>query len=96
MANPNFKGRPKGSGKSTFIEDPLLGKFKIAIDEYSFNVVDTVKNKTIGFHTELPAAILSIAKYQMLKEKTFGLTEYAEEFKQTHINLKNAILKWVN
>jgi|TARA_R110001592_G_scaffold16149_2_gene69045 hypothetical protein len=93
MANPNFKGRPKGSGKSTFIEDPLLGKFKIAIDEYSFNVVDTEKNKTLGFHTALPDAILAIAKYQMLKEKTFKLTEYAEEFKQTHINLKNAILK---
>ena len=46
MANPNFKGRPKGSGKSTFIEDPLLGDYKIAIDEYSFNVVDTKKNKT--------------------------------------------------
>ena len=75
MANPNFKGRPKGSGKSTFIEDPLLGDFKIAIDEYSFNVVDTKKNKTLGFHTSLPQAILSIAKYQMLKEKTFKLTE---------------------
>ena len=58
MANPNFKGRPKGSGKSTFIEDPLLGKFKIAIDEYSFNVVDTEKNKTLGFHTALPDACL--------------------------------------
>ena len=81
MANPNFKGRPKGSGKSTFIEDPLLGDYKIAIDEYSFNVVDTKKNKTLGFHTSLPQAILSIAKYQMLKEKTFKLTEYAEEFK---------------
>ena len=74
MANPNFKGRPKGSGKSTFIEDPLLGDFKIAIDEYSFNVVDTKKNKTLGFHTSLPQAILSIAKYQMLKEKTFNKT----------------------
>ena len=71
MANPNFKGRPVGSGKSTFIEDPLMGNYKIAIDEYSFNVVDTKKNKTLGFHTSLPQAILSIAKYQMLKEKTF-------------------------
>ena len=93
MANPNFKGRPKGSGKSTFIEDPLLGDYKISIDEYSFNVVDTKKNKTLGFHTSLPQAILSIAKYQMLKEKTFKLTEYAEEFENTHLNLKNAILK---
>ena len=93
MANPNFKGRPVGSGKSTFIEDPLLGIYKIAIDEYSFNVVDTVKNKTVGFHTELPNAILAIAKHQMLKDKTYALTEYAEEFKATHLKLKAAILK---
>ena len=93
MANPNFKGRPVGSGKSTFIEDPLLGNYKIAIDEYSFNVVDTVKNKTVGFHTELPNAVLAIAKYQMLEDRTFALTEYAEKFKETHLKLKNAILK---
>ena len=93
MANPNFKGRPVGSGKSTFIEDPLLGIYKIAIDEYSFNVVDTVKNKTVGFHTELPNAVLAIAKYQMLEDRTFALTEYAEKFKETHLKLKAAILK---
>ena len=51
MANPNFKGRPVGSGKSTFIEDPIMGDFKIAIDEYSFNVIDTIKTKTVGFYT---------------------------------------------
>ena len=50
MANPNFKGRPVGSGKSTFIEDPLLGDYKIVIDEYSYNVFDITKNKTIGFY----------------------------------------------
>ena len=69
MANPNFKGRPKGSGKSTFIEDPLLGKFKIAIDEYSFNVVDTEKNKTIGFHTELPDCYIINSKISNVKRK---------------------------
>ena len=93
MANPNFKGRPKGSGKSTFIEDPLLGDYKIAIDEYSYNVIDTNKGKTIGYHTSLPQAILSIAKYLMLKDKTFTLTQYAKEFKETHLQLKEAILK---
>jgi|TARA_R100001460_G_scaffold86372_1_gene127856 predicted kinase len=93
MANPNFKGRPVGSGKSTFIEDPILDNYKIAIDEYSYNVVDTIKGKTVGYHTSLPQAIISIAKYLMLKEKTFTLTEYAEEFKQTHLKLKEAILK---
>ena len=42
MANPNFKGRPVGSGKNTFIEDPLLGDFKIVVDEYSYNVFDII------------------------------------------------------
>ena len=93
MANPNFKGRPVGSGKSTFIEDPVMGDFKIAIDEYSFNVIDTIKGKTLGYHTSLPRAILSIAKYQMLEDKTFSLAEYAEQFEQTHLKLKEAILK---
>ena len=93
MANPNFKGRPVGSGKSTFIEDPVMGDFKIAIDEYSFNVIDKVKTKTVGFYTTLPQAILAIAKYQMLKDKTYALTEYAEQFKETHLKLKEAILK---
>jgi len=93
MANPNFKGRPVGSGKSTFIEDPLLGDYKIAIDEYSYNVFDTAKNKTIGFHTTLEQAVLSIAKRLMLQDKTYSLEEFAKEFQQTHLNLKEAILK---
>jgi len=93
MANPNFKGRPKGSGKSTFIEDPIMGNFKIAIDEYSFNVIDTIKTKTVGFYTTLPEAVLAIAKHQMLEDRTYQLTEYAEQFKQTHLKLKEAILK---
>jgi len=93
MANPNFKGRPVGSGKSTFIEDPLLGDFKIAIDEYSFNVIDTTKDKTLGYHSTLPLAILSVAKHQMLEDRTYSLTEYANQFKETHLKLKEAILK---
>jgi len=93
MANPNFKGRPKGSGKSTFIEDPVLGDYKIAIDEYSFNVVDTIKNKTVSFSTSLPRALLQVAKHQMLQEKVFSLEEYAREFKETHEKLQESILK---
>ena len=94
MANLNFKGRPVGSGKNTFIEDPLMGDYKITIDEYSYNVFDTVKNKTVGFHTTLEQAILSIARKLMLQEKTYSLEEFATEFQQTHLNLKEAILKW--
>jgi hypothetical protein len=93
MANPNFKGRPVGTGKTTFIEDPLLGDFKIVMDEYSFTVIDTARNKTMGYYSSLPEAILRVARYSMLEDKSYSLKEYAEQFKQTHLKLKEAILK---
>ena len=93
MANPNFKGRPKGSGKSTFIEDALLGDYKIVVDEYSYNVVDTTKEKTIGFYTNLGTAVLAIAKHLSNKDGVFTLKEYAKNFETIHTNLKDAILR---
>ena len=30
----------------------------------------------------------------MIQEKTYSLEEFAKEFQQTHLNLKEAILKW--
>ena len=93
MANPNFKGRPVGSGKNTFIEDPLLGDFKIVVDEYSYNVFDIIKNKTIGFYSTLQQAILAIASKQMLEDRTYSLTEFAKEVQQKHLELNEAILK---
>jgi hypothetical protein len=52
-----------------------------------------LKTKTVGFYTTLPQAILAIAKHQMLEDRTYALTEYAKEFKETHLKLKEAILK---
>jgi hypothetical protein len=52
-----------------------------------------LKTKTLGFHTSLPQAILSIAKHQMLEDRTYSLIEYAEKFEETHLKLKEAILK---
>jgi len=92
MANPNFKGRPVGTGKNTFIEDPLLGDFRIMIDEYSFTVFDTSRNKTIGFYASLSNAILKIAKLQMVEDRTYSLKEYAEEFNQKYVKLSNLLV----
>lgn len=93
MANPNFRGRPTGTTKNTFIEDPLLGDYKIIIDENSYNVVDKIKNKTLHYHTRLETAVLSIARKLMINSQVYSLEEYARAFKETHENLKEAILK---
>lgn len=92
MANPNFRGRPTGTIKNTFIEDPLLGNYKIVIDENSYNVVDKVKNKTLNYHTRLETAVLSIARKLMVNDQTYTLQEYAKNFKDTHEGIKKAIL----
>jgi trehalose-6-phosphate synthase len=92
MANPNFKGRPVGTGKNTFIEDPLFGNFKIMVDEYSYTVIDSTKNKTVGFYTNISNAIFKIARHQMMEDRTYSLKEYADEFNQKCAELKNAII----
>jgi hypothetical protein len=97
MANPNFKGRQAGSIKKTSsIEDPALGDYKIIIDEDSFNLVindpSTQKEKTIGYFTNLNNALRKVVKNQTIEKKpTYTIKEYISELETTLTNLKNLI-----
>jgi hypothetical protein len=97
MANPNFKGRQAGSIKKTSsIEDPALGDYKIIIDEDSFNLVltdpSTQKEKTIGYFTNLNNALKKVVKNQTIEKKpTYTIKEYMTELETTLTNLKNLI-----
>jgi hypothetical protein len=94
MANPNFKGRQKGSIKKTStISDPLLGDYKIVFDENSFNLIftepDTQKEKVIGYYSQLPSALKRIAKDQVIEKKTtYTLKEYLKELESKTNQLK--------
>jgi hypothetical protein len=94
MANPNFKGRQKGSIKKTsIISDPLLGDYKIIFDENSYNLVftepETKKEKIIGYYTQLPSALRRVAKDQVIERKTtYTLKEYLQELESTTKQLK--------
>jgi len=63
MANPNFKGRPKGSNR-VIIESEALENFYIAQDEYSYNLVRKNANSesTMGYYTNLEQALVKAAK----------------------------------
>jgi len=95
MANPNFKGRQKGSIKKTStISDPLLGDYKIVFDENSYNVIltdsITQKEKVIGYYSQLPFALKRIAKDQVMgKKENFTLKEYITELESTVKQLIN-------
>jgi hypothetical protein len=97
MANPNFKGRQKGSIKKTsIIEDPALGDYKIIFDEECYNLVlvdpETKKEKVIGYYTQLGSALKRIVKSQTLERKpVYTIREYLNELETNLTNLKTLI-----
>jgi hypothetical protein len=97
MANPNFKGRQKGTIKkiSTII-DPALGDYKIIFDEESYNLVyidpATQKEKVVGYYTQLNNALRCVVKNQTIEKKpVYTIKEYITELETTLTNLKNLI-----
>ena len=94
MANPNFKGRQKGSIKKTsIIEDPALGDYKIIFDEECYNLVlvdpETKKEKVIGYYTQLSSALKRVVKSQTLERKpVYTIREYLNELETSLTNLK--------
>jgi hypothetical protein len=94
MANPNFKGRQKGSIKKTStISDPLLGDYKIVFDENSYNLIltdpETKKEKVLGYYSQLPSALKRVAKDQVIEKKeNYTLKEYLQELEATNNQLK--------
>jgi hypothetical protein len=97
MANPNFKGRQKGSIKKTsMIEDPALGDYKIIFDEESYNLVlidpETKKEKILGYYTQLGSALKRVVKNQTIEKKsTYTIKEYLNELETTLNNLKTLV-----
>jgi hypothetical protein len=97
MANPNFKGRQKGSVKKTsLIIDPALGNYKILFDEDVFNLIHveptTKKEKVIGYYTQLNSALKKVVKNETIEKKpVYTIREYIDELETTLNNLKTLI-----
>ena len=80
MANPNFKGRPKGTNKVT-IEDPCLEDYYISQDEWSYNLVKRNANSetTVGYFGNLQDTLVKASKYVMLDNNKTTLNEYVNK-----------------
>ena len=80
MANPNFKGRPKGINKVT-ITDPSLGKYYITQDEWSYNLVRKNANSetTLGYYRTLQETLKSATKYLALDGEEITLDNYINQ-----------------
>ena len=97
MANPQFKGRQKGSiKKTTLISDPSLGNYKIIVDDESYNLIltdpETGKEKIIGYYTRLINALKYVVRTQTVEKKpAYTIKEYIQELETVSNNLNNLI-----
>tara|TARA_R110000782_G_scaffold70407_1_gene141452 strand:- start:3 stop:302 length:300 start_codon:yes stop_codon:yes gene_type:complete len=97
MANPNFKGRQKGSVKKTsMIVDPALGDYKINFDDECYNLIftdpKTQNEKVVGYFTNLNNALKRVVKNQAVERKpVYTIKEYITELDETYNNLQKLI-----
>ena len=86
-----MRGRQKGQTKRmSKIKDSIIAPYEIWIEEDQFVLVDTEKNKPLGYYSELVGAIKKISRLGLANQKAnFTLVEFVESFN----NIKNQLTK---
>lgn len=91
------KSKEEGVMESILIDDPVLGVYKIRIDEYSYNIVEKgnfSKEVPISYHTSLGSALNKISKLLLnKKKKIYTVLEYLKEYEKINQQIINAIPK---
>ena len=86
-----MRGRQKGQTKRmSKIKDSIIAPYEIWIEEDQFVLVDTEKNKPLGYYSELSNAINKISRLGLANQKEeYTLAGFIESFN----NIKNKIIK---
>ena len=77
-----MRGRQKGQTKRmSIIRDPLITPYEIQVEEDQYVLIDTEKDKPLGYYRNLEAAIKRVARMSLANHKEdFTLTEFIENF----------------
>ena len=86
-----MKGRQKGQTKRmSKIKDKIIAPYEIWVEEDQFVLVNTEKNKPLGYYSDLSNAIQKISRLGLAKLKEeFTLKEFVENFN----TIKNQLTK---
>ena len=84
-----MKGRQKGQTKRmSIIKDKAITPYEIHIDDEQYILVDSIKQKPMGYFTELNGIIKKITQMNIVsKNETFTLKEFLTEYN----NIKNEL-----
>lgn len=74
------RGRSKGQTKKcVYIQDPLLGDYKIQVDEHCYIPMRSADEKALAYCSNMNAALKYVVKQNLVAESAvFTIEEYIE------------------
>ena len=84
-----MRGRQKGQTKRmSMIKDPAIAPYEIQVEEDQYVLVDTEKDKPLGYYSSLDSAIKKVSRMSLANQKEeYTLAGFIESFN----NIKNKI-----
>ena len=89
-----MRGRQKGQTKRmSKIKDPVIAPYEIQVEEDQFVLVDTEKDKPLGYYSDITNAIQKISRLGLANAKEeYTLAGFIESFN----NIKNKLTNSIN
>ena len=86
-----MRGRQKGQTKRmSTIKDPIIAPYEIQVEEDQYVLIDTDKDKPLGYYSQLDSAILKVSRMSLANAKEeYTLAGFIESYN----NIKNKITK---
>ena len=86
-----MRGRQKGQTKRmSVIKDPVIAPYEIQVEEDQFVLIDTEKNKPLGYFSNLETVITRVSRMSLANAKEdYTLAGFIESFN----NIKNKLTK---
>ena len=86
-----MRGRQKGQTKRmSKIKDPVIAPYEIWVEEDQYVLVDTDKDKPLGYFSDLTRAIHKVSRVSLANQKDdYTLTGFIESYN----NIKNKLVE---
>ena len=72
----------------SMIKDPIISPYQIQVEEDQYVLIDTEKNKPLGYYSQLDSAILKVSRMSLANSKD---NYTLEGFIQSFNNIKNKL-----
>jgi hypothetical protein len=88
-----MRGRQKGQTKRmSLIKDPIIAPYQIQVEEDQFVLVDTEKDKPLGYYSDLEHAIQKVSRMSLANAKEeYTLAGFIESYNNIKNKLTNSI-----